>query len=98
MLLALRRIISIMCGRRGFPGCEDNPLEIGKRLCKLRIAKDLLTVTTKGIILLTNLKKNLAELILYQVHPENASGTNSKYHVESLLALISEAKLPDDEG
>lgn len=80
------------------PGCEDNPLEIGKRLCKLRIAKDLLTVTTKGIILLTNLKKELGRINsayqrILRMHPEQAS-----IIVESLLALISEAKLPDDEG
>lgn len=80
------------------PGCPDNPLEIGRQIRSLKIARDLLTVTTKGVIMLTDLKKELGHenpdyQRILRIHPEQAS-----IIVESLLALISEAKLPDDKG
>ena len=80
------------------PGCGNDPIEIGNRLRKLRIAKDLLTVTAQGVIMLTDLKTELGKQNpdyqrILRMHPEQAS-----IIIESLLALISESKLPDDEG
>jgi len=80
------------------PNCPDDKLEIGNRLRSLRLAKDLLTVTETGTILLSDLKvalgrQNADFQRILRNHPEQA-----QIIVESLLALISEAKLPDDSG
>ena len=80
------------------PGCPDDALEIGRQLRRLQIAKDMLSVTTKGVIMLTDLKTELGRQNAdfqrtLRMHPEQASVI-----VETLLALVSEAKLPDDEG
>ena len=79
-------------------GCPDDPIEIGNRLRKLKIARDLLKVTSRGVLTLTMLKDQLGrenadylrKLIEYPAY--------ATIIVESLLALISEAKLPDDNG
>jgi len=79
-------------------GCPDDPIEIGDRLRKLKIARDLLKVTSKGVLTLTLLKEQLGRenskyLRMQREYPEYAT-----IIIESLLALISEAKLPDDSG
>lgn len=74
--------------------CPNDAAEIGNRLRELEIVRDLLRVTTKGIIMLDDLllalgKVNEKFLAMLRVHPDYALTI-----VESLLALISEAKLP----
>ncbi len=78
--------------------CPNDPIEIGDRLRKLKIARDLLSVTSKGVLTLTLLKEHLGrENLKFQrlliERPDFATIV-----IESLLALISEAKLPDDNG
>jgi len=80
------------------PGCPEDKIEIGKRLRGLQIVSDLLKVTSKGVIALSDLIKELGKensdyQRLVRMYPDHA-----KTIVESLLALISEAKLPDDQG
>ena len=80
------------------PGCPEDKIEIGKRLRGLQIVSDLLKVTYKGVIALSDLIKELGKensdyQRLVRMYPDHA-----KTIVESLLALISEAKLPDDQG
>lgn len=80
------------------PDCSDDAIEIGRRLRGLRMAKDLLMVTSQGVILLSDLKTELGKQNadyqrLLRMYPEQANVI-----VESLLALISEAKIPDDSG
>lgn len=77
-----------------FTKCPNNPVEIGERLLNLEIVRDLLKVTTRGIIILDDLliqlgKQNEKFLAILRVHPDYALSI-----VESLLALIAEAKLP----
>ena len=79
-----------------FTKCPDDSVEIGKRLQQLEIVHDLLKVTSKGVISLDELllklgKQNERFLATLRVHPDYALTI-----VESLLALISEAKLPGD--
>ena len=80
------------------PGCSDDKIEIGERLRKLQIVKDLLTVTTQGVISLTKLMTALGQQNsdyqrIFRTHPDYA-----RIIIETLLALISEAKLPDDSN
>ena len=80
------------------PGCPEDKIEIGKRLRGLQIVSDLLKVTSKGVIALSDLIKELGKensdyQRLVRMYPDHA-----KTIVESLLALISEVKLPDDQG
>ncbi|MCR5314385.1 MAG: DEAD/DEAH box helicase [Bacteroidaceae bacterium] len=80
------------------PGCSDNKIEIGDRLRKLQIVKDLLAVTTRGVISIMKLMtalgvENSEYQRLLRMHPEYA-----RTIIETMLALISEAKLPDDNG
>ena len=75
------------------PRCSNNKVEIGVRVKKLQIVKDLLTVTNKGILLLKDLLKELGKQnskfqALFRHHPDYACNL-----VESLLALISESKI-----
>ena len=77
-----------------FTKCPNEPVEIGKRLQQLEIVKDLLRVTSKGIVVLDDLlielgRANEKFLSVWRKHPDYAL-----IMVESLLALISEAKLP----
>lgn len=79
-------------------GCPDDKMEIGKRLRRLQIVHDLLETTAGGALPLSRLKselgrKNAAYGRLQASRPDAAHAA-----VESLLALISEAKLPDDTG
>lgn len=74
--------------------CPDDPAEIGHRLRKWEIVRDLLNVTSKGVVKIDDLlialgKENEKFLALLRVHPDYALTV-----IESLLALISEAKLP----
>lgn len=80
------------------PGCPEDKIEIGKRLRGLQIVSDLLKVTSKGVIELSDLIKELGKgnsdyQRLVRLYPDHA-----RTIVESLLALISEAKMPDDQG
>lgn len=80
------------------PGCPDDKIEIGNRLRKLQIVKDLLAVTARGVVSLSKLMKALGQQNadyqrILRMHPDYA-----RTIVETLLALISEAKLPDDSG
>ena len=75
------------------PRCANDPLEIGERVKKLQIVKDLLTVTTQGILSLQDLLQELGQennkfLALHRTNP-----TYARNVVESLLALISESKV-----
>ena len=79
------------------PRCVNNPLETGERVKKLQIVKDLLTVTTNGILSLQDLMQELGKennrfLALNRTNP-----TYARNVVESLLALISESKVGNDE-
>ncbi len=84
--------------RTWLPGCPDDKIEIGKKLRGIQIVSDLLTVTTRGVISLTDLMSELGQINsdyqrMLRMHPDYA-----KTVVETLLALISEAKFPDGEG
>lgn len=76
------------------PGCKPDKAEIGKRLRRLQIFKDLLSVTAQGIITLEQLGKELGRknrgfqrlLLNYPTYATIA--------LENMLALISEAKMP----
>ena len=76
------------------PGCKADRAEIGARLRKLQIFKDLLSVTTQGIITMEQLGKQLGRknagfqrmLLNYPAYANIA--------LENMLALISEAKMP----
>ena len=76
------------------PGCKADRPEIGARLRKLQIFKDLLSVTTQGIITMEQLGKQLGRknagfqrlLLNYPAYANIA--------LENMLALISEAKMP----
>ena len=76
------------------PGCKADRAEIGARLRKLQIFKDLLSVTTQGIITMEQLGKQLGRknagfqriLLNYPAYAHIA--------LENMLALISEAKMP----
>lgn len=80
------------------PRCADDPLEIGIQVKQLQVVKDLLTVTTKGILSLQDLieelgKENNKFLALNRTNPGYARNV-----VESLLALISAAKVGSDKA
>lgn len=76
------------------PGCKPDKAEIGERLRRLQIFKDLLSVTADGIITLEQLGKELGRknqgfqrlLLNYPSYAIIA--------LENMLALISEAKMP----
>lgn len=75
------------------PECPDDCVEIGHRLRKMQIVKDILSVTDKGIITLANLEKELGELntdykALLRNRPDYA-----RTAIENILTLISEAKM-----
>ncbi len=79
-------------------GCPDDKIEIGKRLRRLLIVHDLLDTTSGGTLPLADVKRELGRKNagygrLLAERPDLAQAA-----VESLLALICEAKLPDDTG
>lgn len=81
--------------RAWIPRGGDDSVTIGQRLRNLQIAKDLLAVTNNDMLTLPALieelgKRNNGYRKLLRSHPDYA-----KYVVESLLALISEAKSED---
>lgn len=76
------------------PRCKDDKAEIGERLRKLQIFKDLLSVTSQGIVTLEQLKKELGKKNAdYQMMLRNTP-LYAHIAIENMLALISEAKLP----
>lgn len=81
--------------RLWMPRGKEDPISIGQRVKGLQIAKDLLTVTSKGMLTLPALMSEMGRLNsryqrILRYHPDQAKSV-----VESLLALISEAKSDD---
>ena len=81
--------------RAWMPREVATPVRIGQWLKGLQIAKDLLSATHEGMLTLTALmseigKRNSKYLAMLRNHPDYAKSV-----VESLLALISEAKSED---
>lgn len=75
------------------PRCTEDVVEIGVRLKKLQLAKDLLSVTAQGILLLDDIivnlgRRNAAFQRLVREYPDCARNA-----VEGLLSLIGQAKM-----
>lgn len=76
------------------PGCKPDKAEIGERLRRLQIFKDLLSVTAEGIITLEQLGKELGRKNLGYQQLRHNYPTYASTALENMLALISEAKMP----
>lgn len=81
------------------PRCPEDPAEIGKRLRRLQIVKDILTVTCKGIADISCLKDELGKLNpRFKAKMSFKNPDYASIIIESVLALISIAKDKDDSG